>query len=93
MKSCCLQIKKAVEDKRIRLRYTARFRRFCLTFCYKSCVIPFYYCLWCGKKLPSLLKEEFYAVLNNEYGMDGYDYESELPEEMKSDEWWKKRGL
>ena len=60
-----------------------------------------FYCPWCGKKLPKTLGDEWEEVLQNEYGMainDVFDKtgrwdELKVPEELRTDEWWKKRGL
>ena len=55
------------------------------------------YCSWCGKMLPSSLREEFFNTLEKEYKIEtsigGYKGREDIPQEFKSDEWWKKRGL
>ena len=56
------------------------------------------YCPFCGTKLPSSLDEvDMEPFLRKEYGWtdnDCWGYPMrELPEEFKTDEWWKKRGL
>jgi hypothetical protein len=58
-------------------------------------VSQFNFCPWCGKKLPSDLTKEFYSILEKQYGVPypDTDYHTNLPEEFKTDEWWKKRGL
>ena len=51
-----------------------------------------WYCPWCGKKLPKDLGDEYDEEIFRMFGK--YDYDSpNLPEEFKTDEWWKKRGL
>ncbi|WP_375331625.1 DUF6980 family protein [Candidatus Tisiphia endosymbiont of Temnostethus pusillus] len=54
-----------------------------------------YYCPFCGTKLPKTLGEEWCKIVKDELGLDTvYAEEWEtLPEEFKTDEWWKKRGL
>lgn len=68
-----------------------------------------YYCPWCGHEFTPSLINEYFDTLQKEYNInycDCLDYyfewheekpeeekEIELPEEFKSDEWWKKRGL
>jgi len=68
-----------------------------------------YFCPWCGYKFTPSLVGNFFQVLNEEYAISYCDYypekyfkanleceyevEAVLPEEFKSDEWWKKRGL
>jgi len=57
-----------------------------------------YYCPFCGKKLPKELDDDdMDPYLMKEYGWtedDCWGYpRRELPDEFKTDEWWKKRGL
>ncbi|MDR0693335.1 MAG: hypothetical protein LBF49_02060 [Puniceicoccales bacterium] len=57
------------------------------------------YCPFCGAKLPKELIDEKYDIICDELGLDyvpsssGYLPKKELPEEFKTDEWWRKRGL
>ena len=55
----------------------------------------FWYCPWCGTELPESLSFKIGDVLEEEYGITEKDWddESRIPEEFKSDAWWKKRGL
>ena len=56
-------------------------------------------CPFCGAKLPENLIDERWDTIMNELGSDylpddeGNPPKKELPEEFKTDEWWKKRGL
>jgi len=56
----------------------------------------FQYCPWCATKLPEELGEEWGEALEKELGIEdpfidpGYE---NLPEEFRTDAWWKKRGL
>lgn len=60
------------------------------------------YCLWCGEKLPNFITKRI-EILEKEYGLKCYyDFDEEdfeigiktrIPEEFKTDEWWKKRGI
>ena len=52
------------------------------------------YCPFCGAKLHKDLTFEYYDELEKAVGKEYCDIKpEELPEEFKSDEWWKKRGL
>jgi hypothetical protein len=59
------------------------------------------YCPWCGKKLPEdlydqweeLLKKEYNLTIHDFFGKNGRWDESKIPEEFRTDEWWKKLGL
>lgn len=50
------------------------------------------YCPWCGGKLPTSLRSEYFRILK-ELGIEYPCRESELPEGMRSDTWWRKRGV
>jgi hypothetical protein len=54
-----------------------------------------WYCPWCGTKLPEDLIDEWGETLEREYGLTEKERDegSKIPEEFKTDEWWKKRGL
>ncbi len=54
-----------------------------------------FYCPWCGTKLPTSLADEWWDVLENEYGLQDpvHDDREKVPAEFWTDEWWKKRGL
>jgi hypothetical protein len=47
------------------------------------------YCPFCGKKLPKDLCDEHFDAVRDDTGKPL----DPLPEEFKTDEWWKKRGL
>lgn len=53
------------------------------------------YCPWCGTKLPESLNTVWGKILKEDYGLDDpcIDDADKVPEEFKTDEWWKKRGL
>jgi hypothetical protein len=53
------------------------------------------FCMFCGKKLPISVRNEWYDLLEDEYGLENPDEEDEkfIPKEFLTDEWWKKRTL
>lgn len=53
------------------------------------------YCPRCGAKLPEDLVDKWWDIVEEKFGIDGlFDKRiKDLPEEFKTDEWWKKRGL
>jgi len=57
------------------------------------------HCPWCGKKFPKGLLNEFVEELKKELNIkDDVDLgelkqRADIPQEFKSDEWWKKRKL
>jgi hypothetical protein len=48
------------------------------------------YCPWCGRRLPKPLREEWFAVLD-EQGLEPED--PRVPSEMRSNAWWRARRL
>ncbi len=57
--------------------------------------LPFKYCLWCARRIPSDLTEKRLQILKEEFGITdpaGKDREK-VPKEFLSDKWWKKRNL
>jgi hypothetical protein len=55
---------------------------------------PCIYCPYCGAKQPQSLEFERDDALEEALGKDYNDIEDdEIPEEFKSDKWWKKRHL
>jgi hypothetical protein len=61
---------------------------------YGQCILR--HCPFCGARFPSDLYtgDEYYDALEEAVGKEFCDIkEEEIPEEFKSDEWWKKRGL
>lgn len=55
------------------------------------------FCPWCGSKLAKELREEFFNILEKEYKIETdigeYRQRKDIPQEFKTDEWWKKRNL
>ena len=94
---CCSKMDYAVQDERIPIKYSPIFRSYFLPFTtMKGVVHPITHCPWCGKELPKELYEEHFDTLKKEYNIEpGLDivHDPNIPEEFKSDEWWKKRGL
>lgn len=93
---CCNRMKKAFDTNKYGLHFD---KRFCETFCdrrdLKGCYWHWDYCPFCGKCIKD--KGDLYRkILRTELNIsDMYEdgVEEKLPEEFKTDEWWKKRGL
>lgn len=53
------------------------------------------FCPWCGAKLPKSLGKEWCQLIKEEFGIEDIFKEEwdKLPQEFKTDEWWRKRGL
>jgi hypothetical protein len=55
-----------------------------------SSYIHILFCPFCGAKLPKSKRELYFNVLKK---LKFHPFDENLPEEFKTDEWWKKRGL
>lgn len=86
-----------LEDERVQIFYSETMRRYYINVIDQnkvSATQALFYCPWCSMKLPKSLNKKYYEILENEYYLDVDDiYKGVVPEEFKSDEWWKKRGL
>lgn len=92
---CCIQMKIFLNDRNVPIGYVSKYREFYLRLKFTKSVDTFEYCPWCGTRLPESLRDKYFETLE----LDGIDdpiraaETGTLPEEFKSDKWWKKRGL
>lgn len=93
---CCQLMDKFINDPRVGISYSKVMREYYIDLIdgpAKQCPS---YCPFCGTKLPSSLRDEYFDILEKEFNVDD-DWDEEqakrIPEEFKTDEWWKKRGL
>ena|SRR5438445_9831601 len=96
---CCQLMSDSINDQRIQIGYDPVTRDYFIPLLYKERITALqclYYCPWCGKKLPDSLNNTWFEILEKEYNLDDPDSKEQkslIPEEFKTDEWWKKRGL
>lgn len=88
---CCLDMLNAVQDASIPLSYNPKFREYGISVLDGgSSYLLIQYCPWCGSKLPSSLREVWFARLDK-LGMEPDD--ASVPQEMLSETWWRKEEL
>jgi len=93
MMFCCDEIRNHLAENEVAISYEPRFRNYGIKILDGgSAVQEISFCPWCGSKLPKDLTDELSEIVFDELNLDGFD-DPRLPEEFKSDEWWKKRGL
>ena len=103
-KFCCKKMEAFLSEHNSPLSYEPYTRSYSLEYSYVKNNDPnqvvvaelIYYCPWCGKKLPKELMDEWAEIVNEKFGLDDtLDRKQieELPQELKTDEWWKKREL
>lgn len=95
---CCGSMRQYVKNDRICMGYSDIVREYYI--CRKEDDVSVYcikYCPWCSAQLPKELRDEYFDILKREYALEpnllNIRNNQNLPEEFKSDEWWKKRGL
>ncbi|MGC2310117.1 MAG: hypothetical protein WA432_00655 [Candidatus Babeliaceae bacterium] len=94
---CCDMMTECTHDSRVPLNYQPQFRRYIVSLTGPNADFrQILFCPWCDTKLPESLEDTYYEILDKEYGLtQGLDIQNDrrIPQEFKSDEWWKKRGL
>ena len=63
---------------------------------FKGISVEFDWCPWSGRPLPGGLRDQLFDIIENELGLSDFSVLSpisDLPEEYRSDEWWRKRGI
>jgi hypothetical protein len=84
-------MRRAVADPRVPVKYTPRIRHYKIVdFDGGPAGVEITHCPWCGAKLPESLGERRIDDLA-EMGLEPED--PAVPEEYRTDEWWKRRGL
>lgn len=88
MKHCCDEMNFFLDEKKVKINYNSSHRKYYI-YASNSAIQLINYCPWCGSKLPSALSEKWY----NELEAKGFEdpFEDEIPNEYKTDAWWKGR--
>lgn len=93
MSHCCEQMSIQLQDERVPIEYTPRFRTYGLIVG-SSTIQRLDYCPWCGTKLPESLRDLWFETLEKLMGETIYDiaFDSnrfgEIPQKFQSEEWW-----
>lgn len=90
---CCAEMARHLSDGEIALVYVPEFREYGVEYRegFGGGIQQIRFCPWCGVRLPKNLRDEWFAVLDDELRMEPDD--PLIPEEMRSDAWWRSRGL
>lgn len=97
-KFCCETLVLNLKEKRTYISYNEVFRETYLNRSdTKNVISIIWFCPWCGNKLPKSLRNEWFDILEKEYGIETdigeWRKRKDIPEEFKSNKWWKKRNL
>jgi len=92
---CCLTMDAALSRGDALLYYSPRFREYGVKIPKSTGGMVMDYCMFCGKKLPTSVCDEWFDILEKEYGLERPDDKErkKVPKEFLTDEWWKQRGL
>jgi len=93
---CCQFMNTFLSDPRVGVHYCARRRNYFIDLVGGPAKQDIFSCPWCGSVFLPNLWDKYFEILQKEYGIDDpYDdgQSKRIPEEFKTDEWWKKRGL
>lgn len=94
-KHCCIKLKSILKTNKI-IKYYPKVREYAINMFSSPSVVLLDNCPFCGAKLPESLRDQYFDILEEEYNLDNYDIDDhpeKIPEEFKSDEWWRKRRL
>ena len=100
---CCDLMDLFIKDLRVSIMYSPVYREYYILMLEggkkrgkMQAVQGIDYCPWCSKKLPKSLRDKWFEILEKQYNLDDPDRKEQeklIPQEFKTDEWWKKRGL
>lgn len=92
---CCLTMDRGLEKYQNLLNYSPQYREYGIKVPKSTGCMLIDYCMFCGKQLPISVRDEWYDILEKEYGLESPDEEDrkKVPKEFLTDEWWKARGL
>ena len=92
---CCLNMDSELSISKAILHYSSVFREYGINIPQSTGCMLMDFCMFCGKKLPLSVRDEWYDILEHEYGLESPDEDDRkrVPKEFLIDEWWKKRAL
>ena len=92
---CCGALQYEVENKYCPVEYSQKWREYTIRDFSSTSKSLMLFCPNCGTKLPTSLRDEWFDILEKEYGLEDplYDDKEKVSQEFLTDEWWKKRGL
>ncbi len=92
---CCGALQYEAEDKYCPVEYNPKWREYTIRDFRSTSKSLMLFCPNCGTRLPSSLRDEWFDVLENEYGLEEplHEDKGKVPEGFWIDQWWKERGL
>jgi hypothetical protein len=91
---CCGALDYQLQSRCCPIRYNKKFREYSIKDSRSTSISIMFFCPNCATEFPTSLREQWFDILEKEYGLEDPDDEKEkIPKEFLTDEWWKKRGL
>ena len=92
---CCMTMHYSLLSDANVLDYDSKYREYGVKIPKSTRVMLMDYCMFCGKKLPLSLRDEWFNILEKEYGLERpvTADRKRVPQEFWTDKWWKKRKL
>ena len=91
---CCGQMTWHLEGGKVNIVYSPRFRHYAIGLWWSSATQMIRYCPWCGARLPESLWDLWCDTVREMIGDDFNVFEDgPIPEEFRTDAWWRERGL
>lgn len=89
---CCEEMEFFLSEGKVPIRYFSQFREYSIQLSGREVFQDIYFCPWCGKKLPTSLREEWFEHVEKLIGEFESTDDSRIPEEFRTCEWWQNRG-
>ena len=92
---CCGALDYQVQSEFCPIKYNSQWREYSVKDFKSTSLSLVLFCPNCGTKLPSSLRNEWFDILEQEYGLEDpcEEDKQKLPQEFLTDEWWKSRGF
>lgn len=92
---CCGALDYQIQNGYCPIRYNKKFREYSIKDSRSTSISIMFFCPNCATEFPSSLREQWFDILEQEYGLEDplYDDKSKVPKEFMTDEWWKNRKL
>lgn len=86
MKHCCREMESHILSGDVKIKYNSKFREYGIPVKDGgSAVQNISFCPWCGKQLPSSLRDKWFEVIDG-LGLEPGD--PEITEKYKTESWW-----
>lgn len=84
---CCREMSAHLESSELHLSYSPKFREFGIDYAkqYGGGQQVINFCPWCGTKLPSSLRDQWFEELDSL----GLEPDDQLPDKLQDDSWWR----